>query len=150
MVGSRRHSPHPSAGARPGEGAEALVDWERATVAPVEGSAAHVLRVPLLLERRPAEVLGDMLPAVSARLGLPASWAWEVSPAAPPMVAIGAELEPGSLSLAGDGLVERLDAKEFRRVVDDAAHEARRMIDALASGEMAGADTFRRRLRHWG
>lgn len=149
MVGSRRHAPHADADAGQREDAQALVDWERATVEPIERSAAHVLRVPILLERRPAEVLCDMLPAVAARLGLPASWTWEVRAAAPPMVAIGAELEPGSLSVAGERLVERLDAKAFRRVVDDAAHQARRMIDALASGEMAGVDVFRDRLRRW-
>lgn len=127
----------------------ALVDWERATIAPAEGSKAYVLRVPMLLEQRPAELLHDMLPAVAASLGVPSSWTWEVSAAAPPMIAIGADLVPGCLSVTGDDLPQRLDVAAFRRMVDAAAHEARRMIDALASGEMAGADRFRERLRGW-
>jgi hypothetical protein len=127
----------------------ALVDWENARVAPVSGSS-FLLTVPLALERRPAELMHDMLPAVGAALGFPASWTWRVEPAAPPMVAIGADVVPGSLSLEGEDLPGRLDAEAFRRQVDAAAAEARRMIDALSSGEMARADRFRERLRRWG
>jgi hypothetical protein len=127
-----------------------LLEWEKASVGPASGAPGYVLTVPLRLERRPAELMHDMLPAVGAALGFPGSWTWRVEPAAPPMVAIGADLVPGSLSLEGEDLPRWLDARAFRRHVDAVAAQARRMIDALASGEMAGADRFRERLRSWG
>jgi Clp amino terminal domain, pathogenicity island component len=126
--GGRRGGPGGAAGAEGEPTWTPSLRWEGASVAWTPNGAE--LRVPLRLERRAAALLAE-------------SDVWR----RPPLDGVRHEIHDGQLEIAAPSLLDAIDPRELRRVLDEAVRRAHAEATAARARDTVRADAFLAALR---